>query len=120
MAEMTNSPAETQGNIVAFDAIDIPFDWTNEDWALAHLPWVRAATIILRKDRSELAGIVSQMVQDGSAPGILEEIATTKVHLLALVDVLDTALSRQFTVLEELGYSPDLPPPSSAEMQAAN
>lgn len=104
MAEMTNNPVETQCNTVAFNAIDMPFDWTNEDWALAHLPWVRVAAVILRKDRSELAGVVSRMVQDGIAPDILESLASTKIHLEMLVDLLDTALARQFTVLDQLGY----------------
>ena len=37
-----------------FEAMHLPFDWTNEDWALSHLPQVRVANIMFAKDNAQL------------------------------------------------------------------
>jgi hypothetical protein len=103
----------TERNAIAFKGEQIDFNWTNEEWALTHLPMVRAATVVLRMDRHEVTEAMRRTVASGSAPDMLEGMTVTKKHLAALVDALDAALMRQFLCLEALGYSPENLPPES-------
>lgn len=107
-------------NPIKFEGIEFPFNFTNEEWALANLTWVRAASLLVRDDDREMASKMESMVRAGLVPDLLDNIAETKDHLATIVKLLDVALSRSFVVLERLGYSPDLPPPSDAEMQRPN
>ncbi len=43
-----------------FEPIRESFNWSNEDWALAYLPMVRAAIVLLSKDREELADCIRE------------------------------------------------------------
>ena len=41
---------------LTFDGIDIKLDWTDQDWARAHLTGVRIAARLLRNNDVELEG----------------------------------------------------------------
>jgi len=97
--------------LLTFTGQDIKFDWSNEDWGLAHLSNVRMATLALQKNHLELQQLWTEIVEDGLAPDLLERWCETKHHLNALVTIIDNALTRSFLVLERLGYSPENPPP---------
>lgn len=102
---------EAERAALTFVRQDIKFEWSNEDWGLAHLPNVRMATLALQKDHVELQQLWVDLVEDGLAPDLLERWCETKHHLNALAVLIDDALTRSFLVLERLGYSPDNPPP---------
>ena len=106
-----NAATQEQRLAVTFKAVDSPFNWTNEEWGLHWLPHVRVASLQLQRDDKELQNLMQEMVRKGIVPDVLEDLAETKEHLQALVELLDTALTRSFLVLERLGFSPDEPPP---------
>jgi hypothetical protein len=105
---------QEQRDAVRLEAIRAEFDWTNEEWAITWLPWVRTAFAIIHlDDRGLLKEGIPGLIKDGAAPGLLEWLTRSKHHLEALANVLDVALGRAFLVLERHGYSPDNPPPDS-------
>ncbi|WP_158682347.1 hypothetical protein [Sphingopyxis sp. MG] len=113
---MGNTDLRTEsvhGNL-SFEGIDAPFNFTNEQWSLSNLPWVRLASRLVKDDHNELTAKMEGMAHDGLVPDLLENIADTKNHLAALVSLLDMALTRSFVALERLGYTPDSPPPDQA------
>jgi hypothetical protein len=103
--------AQAERDAISFAPLDIPFDWTNSDWAITHLPDVRIATQMLKRDEEEMRELIRSMTEDGLTPKMLDHMCDTKDHLQALVGLLDNALTRAFLTLERLGYSPDNPPP---------
>ncbi|MBR0693245.1 hypothetical protein [Bradyrhizobium lablabi] len=105
------SATQAERDGLKFAPIYLEFKWTNEDWALAHLPTVRAVTMMLREDSDGLQERFGKLAAQGAAPQILEGLTLTKDHLMALAEACDIALTRSFLVLERLGYSPDNPPP---------
>jgi hypothetical protein len=98
-------------NPITFEGIELPFEYGNDEWALANLPWVRAASLLMKYDDRALTTKMGEMALGGIAPDLLDNIARTKAHLEAIVKLLDTVLTRSFVSLERLGYSPDCPPP---------
>lgn len=99
---------------MTFPAVDAEFSWGNDEWALAHLPKVRIASLLLQRDDTALAATIGEMAKAGIVPEMLDGICVTKDHIEALVKMLDAALTRSFVVLERLGYSPDFPPSEHA------
>lgn len=106
-----DAPSEFDRGPMTFEGLDLPFDHTNEDWALANLPKVRIASLLLRDNDVELTERVRGIAAEGLMPEMLDGIIDTKEHLVGIASVLDTALTRLFVALERLGYSPDKPPP---------
>jgi hypothetical protein len=102
---------QEQRNAMRFEKIKLHFDWTNEDWAAAWLPWVRLAAAQVELDDVKLERLMAGLVKDGEAPNLLEGWSRLKAHLQAVVKLSDVALDRSFLVLERLGYSPDNLPP---------
>ena len=98
---------------VKFEAMDLPFNWTNEDWTRHHLVSVRIASRLLAMDSTELQEAMAKMVKNGAAPEMLDSMCATRDNLKALTEMLDIALTRSFLVLERLGYGPDNPPPDN-------
>lgn len=98
-------------NTMTFSAIDAKFERTNEEWALANLPKVRIASCLLQRNDVELTETISQMVNGGIVPDMLDGMVATRDHLKALVEMINVALTRSFVVLDRLGFSPDCPPP---------
>lgn len=96
-----------------FERVKARFDWTNEDWALAYLPSVRIASVMLEKDRPELTEAIRGLAADGEIPGLLDRLIEAREHLMLLAKMIDSAINRQFLVLETLGYGPENPPPNS-------
>jgi len=111
MADNTHTAESAFDNPITFEGIELPFNHTNDEWALANLTWVRAASLLVRDDDRELTGKMDSMARAGLVPELLDNIAGTKDHLAAIVKLLDMALTRSFVALERLGYSPDCPPP---------
>ena len=91
---------------VKFEAMDLPFDWTNKDWAFTHLVQVRIASRMLAMDSTELQEAMAKLVKNGAAPEMLESMSVTQEHLKALTEMLDITLTRSFLVLDRLGYEP--------------
>jgi hypothetical protein len=96
-----------QRKAMTFPAVKVSFEHTNDDWALAHLPRVRLATLILQRDDMVLEKLMAGFVKDGLVPEMLEGLCKTKEHLKFLVEFCDVALARSFCVLERLGYDPE-------------
>jgi hypothetical protein len=111
----TNGPPATPEERAAinFEAIKAEFDWSNDEWAAMWLPWVRIAAMHVGGDRAQLKQAIRHIIEIGEAQNILEGLARTQKHLGALSKLMEAALTRMFVVLEELGYSPDNPPPDS-------
>ena len=53
-------------------------DWTNEDWALAHLPTIRMAILLLKEDDNALQKKMLEIVKSGHAPELLEQLANNQ------------------------------------------
>ena len=108
-------PAATpeQRKAMTFPAVKVSFEHTNDDWALAHLPRVRLATLILQRDDMVLEKLMAGFVKDGIAPEMMDGLCMTKEHLKSLAELCDVALARSFCVLERLGYNPANPPPET-------
>ena len=104
---------QEQRDAMRFERIKAHFDWTNDDWSNTWLPWVRAAAMYVESDDAELKQLMADFVKSGEAPSMLEGLSELKAHLGALVKLSDVALNRSFLVLEQLGYSPENPPPTS-------
>jgi hypothetical protein len=115
MADDTHKAESASGNALTFEGLDLPFNHTNEDWALANLVKVRMASLMLRDNDTQLTRKMDEMARAGIVPEMLDGLVDTKEHLEALVKLIDTALARAFVCLERLGYSPDLPPPTLGE-----
>ncbi len=117
MAHRTRSRGQAataeQRSAMTFAAIRPKFSWTNEDWSLAFLPRVRLALLALNHDDKSLERFMSGVVKEGIVPDMLDGWVETKEHLRGLAEMLDTALTRSFIVLERLGYDPENPPPDS-------
>lgn len=101
------SATPEQRKAMTFAAVNLPFNWTNDDWGLTFLPRVRVATVILQQDDKALEKIMAGMVKDGLVPDILDGWIRTRDHLKALTEFCDVALQRSFVVLERLGYNPE-------------
>ena len=111
-AKRQGKPATAEGKAaMEFGRVGAKFDWTNEDWAFSHLPMVRLATVLLGKDRPELAECFRAAIGDGTVPEMLDNMIRVREHLKALARIIDAAVMRGFLVLEELGYGPDNPAP---------
>lgn len=99
---------------MTFPAVETEFNWSNDEWALAHLPKVRIASLLLQRDDVGLADTIGKMTKAGIVPEMLDGLCVTKDHLEALVKLLETAITRSFVVLERAGFSPDFPPSEHA------
>lgn len=93
-----------------FSAVDVRFDWSNEQWARTNLPHVRIAATLLQRDDVQLTETIDGIVQSGAFNEMLDGFCVTKDHLKAVVDLLEAALARSFVALERLGFTPDAPP----------
>lgn len=102
---MSNQKPVTQAERDQWEAIRAEFDWANDEWAAATLPWIRLAAVLLRGDQDRLKELMCELMRAGEASNALEGLRRTRSHLDALHQLLDTALLR----LEGLGY-PDNPP----------
>jgi hypothetical protein len=87
-----------------FEGQDLPFRWTNDEWAQQFLPHIRAATASLSKNDRELQEIMEKIAGDGLAPQLLQDWCETRDHLTHLCRFLDVALARSGFVLERHGY----------------
>lgn len=103
------TPAERKA--MTFPTGKAEFDWTDEDWAVAHLPQIRAAALVLQRDDKELETVVTEMVKTGMIPELFEQWSSVKEHLEGLIELLGAACTRTFIVLERIGYSRDKPSP---------
>ena len=114
MSKRKKQPATPeQRAAMTFPAVDVRFDWTNENWGLAFLPRVRIATLALQRDDKALQEFMAHLAKKGLVPDLLEGWCITKEHLKTLTKMLDMVTARSFVVLERLGYTPDNPPPES-------
>lgn len=111
MAKDTHRAESPFDNPITFEGIDLPFKYSNEEWSLSNLPWVRVASVLVGYDDREMTDRMDAMVSAGIAPEMLEGLTNTKDHLEALAKVLDVALCRSFMALERLGFTPESPPP---------
>lgn len=102
---------ETQVEPLRFQAIKVRFEWSDDDWAVTHLPWVRMAACQVGSNQNRLMEMMNEFIASGRAPEMLDGLVGTKEHLQALVKLIEVALTRSFLVLEQFGYSPDNPPP---------
>ena len=109
---------QEERNAFDFKSIEVKWTWDNHDWNDT-IPQIRLAIGLLGKDRAELKDAMEQMVKAGLAPDMLNNWSVLKDHLKGMVGILDAALGRSFLVLEELGYSPDRPPPDTPVAAAA-
>jgi hypothetical protein len=103
---------QEQCNALYFEPIEIKWTWDNHNWDDT-IPHMRLAIGLLSKDRADLKDAMEQIVKAGIAPEMLENWSVLKDHLKGMVGILDSTLARPFLVLEELGYSPDKPPPDT-------
>ena len=104
---------QAERDAIQWKAIKAEFNWSNDEWAETWLPWVRVAACHVDGDRTALKSLMLDLISAGDAPNVLEGLTRTKIHLQALVELTNAALSRSFLVLEELGYSAENQPPVS-------
>src|SRR5258705_4276115 len=71
---------QEERNAMTFAPINAEFDWTNEDWALTHLPVVRLALATVGHDDRGPEGVMSNIARAGGAVGLLDSFASTKQH----------------------------------------
>jgi hypothetical protein len=106
LAKKMSAATPEQRKAMTFAAVNLPFNWTNDDWGLTFLPRVRVATISLQRDDKALEKFMADIVKDGMAPELLDGWIRTRDHLKGLAEVCNVALQRSFIVLERLGYDP--------------
>jgi len=109
---------QAERNAFDFKSIEVKWTWDNHDWNDT-IPQIRLAIGLLGKDRAELKEVMAQITKAGLAPDMLENWSVLKSHLKRMIGILDQALLRSFLVLEELGFSPDKPPPDTPVAAAA-
>jgi hypothetical protein len=80
--ELTPPPAS------AAEAAKLAFDWTNDNWALTWLPWVRMAATCSVLSKAEVCAMADEM------PGLKAMFERTGHHLLDLCDLLHAAGKR--------------------------
>jgi hypothetical protein len=118
-AKRRGKPAtQAERNAANFEAMAIEWTWDSHDWNDT-IPQMRVAIGLLGKDRAELKEVMAQLTKAGLAPDMLENWSVLKSHLKRMIGILDQALLRSFLVLEELGFSPDKPPPDTPVAAAA-
>ncbi len=103
---------QEQRNAIDFEPIEVKWTWDNHDWDDT-IPQIRLAIGLLGKDRAGLKDAIQALVKAGLAPEMLENWSVLKEHLNGMIGIIDSTLMRSFLVLEELGYSPDQPPPDA-------
>jgi hypothetical protein len=108
---------QTERDALRFEAIKVDFDWSNEDWAVAWLPWVRLAISILHLDDEEHKEGAVETIRAGNMPMLLEGLARTEGHLEGLYKALRAALNRSFLTVERLGYTPETLPEERTSLQ---
>lgn len=97
---------------MTFSAIEVPFDWTNAQWARQNLTHVRIAALLVRRDDVDRTETMNRTVEAGIVNEMLDYFCETKDHLKAVVALLDAALARSFIALERLGFTAGAPPES--------
>jgi hypothetical protein len=75
---------------------------TNEEWALANLPWVRIAYLITGGSDEQVAGIMDELGEDKTLADAQSMLETAR-HLQRLSDVCVTAVCRMEKVSEARG-----------------
>jgi len=90
-----------------FAKIRAEFDWSNDDWAMMWLPWIRAAAIQAAGEQANVESFMGACAKDGTAEELLDGLGRTKVHLESLTKLIDRALLRTHAALKQFGYSPD-------------
>jgi len=116
LATVKGQPAtQAERDAMSFEPIPIKFNWTNENWALAHLPKVRLASVLLAETPEGLQEKFEHITKANMAPELLEGLCEAKQQFTDMAKLLDVAISRSFLVLERLGYGPDNPPPDGED-----
>jgi hypothetical protein len=98
-----------------FRAIDVEFDWSNEEWIRTFLLPIRIASKIIDRDDNELQKMLANHIEDGTVTAIVESWLDTEKHLRALTDMLHCVLARYSIVLKRMGHEPAKPPVSRKE-----
>jgi hypothetical protein len=93
-----------------FEPVECLPAWSNKEWALANLPHVRLSAVIIGKTKNELHETVKGLIERELLEETLDALTETKGRLQAMIEVIDSALLRQFVILEELGFTPANPP----------
>lgn len=106
-----NQPAGEENSTLAgtdFEPIDCIPKWTSEEWVSQNLPMVQLSAIMLSKSKTELTAAVQKILaEDGLLVETLDGLLAAQKRLQVCATIIDTAVMRHFTVLEELGYALD-------------
>jgi hypothetical protein len=108
---------QAERDALRFKAILVDFDWTNEDWGNAWLPWIRLAVSILHLDDEEHKESACEAIRTGQMLMVLEGLSRTEGHLEGLYKALRAAVTRSFLTIERLGYTPDTLPEERTSLQ---
>ena len=90
-----------------FPAIDIEFDWSNEEWARTFLPQIRVASLVVQRDDKALEKVIEAYIKNGTVTELLEAWCDTADHIEGVSKLLNCAMERSITVLRRLGYASD-------------
>jgi hypothetical protein len=101
----TGEAKPREPDIATFTALDVAFNWSNEEWARTFLPQIRMAHLVVQRDDKALEEILAQHIKDGIHEELLEQLANTAEHLDGLTQLLNSAIARSSAVLERMGYS---------------
>jgi hypothetical protein len=109
-SDTTRLAIRAERDAITFEAIDLPFPGTNEDWALGHLPTFRVALLLLSSDPEKLKSVWAEFVEADEASELLESLCIVKQKFEDMSHFMDVAITRSVAVLERLGYGSDNPP----------
>lgn len=91
---------------------ELRFNWTNDEWANAHLPTVRIAAILCASDATSTSKEIANLHSaDGVVPELLREFTRVRDHLKEMMSMIDAAQARMMTYAachgEKLSYPAD-------------
>jgi hypothetical protein len=110
--------AATAAERAALTFEPLTIDWKNAfsaEWPGFHLVHMRLGAALLDQNHKELQEAFKSLADQGMLPDLLDRLCETKDHLAAVVEMMESTLTRSFLVLERLGYSPENPPPDARD-----
>jgi hypothetical protein len=84
---------------------------SNDDWTGRYLVCARLAYALLIKSDADFHDAVKNTASNGMIGSMLDDFITVRDDLRTLEQGIDCAICRSLWSLEQLGYSPDDPPP---------
>jgi hypothetical protein len=105
MGKRATSPSSARkGDPTSFEALDLTFNYTNEEWCKDNLINVRLVVGACQMDSATLEQQMREFIAERpeTAGEFLSDLDQVREHLIALVMLLDTGIARLTIVFDKI------------------